>query len=107
MKTRVVHLKTGGDVTLYFIESVSRWTASRQEYDEHVTNFEMFTEGNIDCSLKMHHTIMRFFEETSEINKETIKRMINTSMKNVQNVYEMILTTFENRKGVRHGFTHN
>jgi hypothetical protein len=100
MKTKTVHLKTGDDVTLYFIESLQEWTANDKRYRFYLTNFERFMDGESGCSLKMEHTIKRYYEceNTTLLNKSTIKRMINESLNNIPVIYDMLLTSSINRK---------
>ena len=98
MKTKTIQLKNGQDLPLYFIESEQRWTASLVEYHQSTTNIERLMEGRIDCSDKMRSTIMKYYDETSEMNRHTINRMINESVDNIPVVYDMILTSIINKK---------
>jgi len=87
MRTKVVNLKTGDRVMLYYNEDTSSWTQFKNEAQD------VFHKRILKGSDKKAHVIRRYYSKsTVEHTRQKIREMVNESDEKMNLLYQTILT---------------
>jgi len=101
MKSKDVLLKTGKTVTLWFNEGTGQYVLDKKLAS---SNFQKYILGEHtcdNCTNKQKMSIREYYNNSSNINKDKIKTMINEDIKKVELVYNIILESIINKKRKR------
>jgi len=101
MKTKEILLKTGSTVTLWLDESTGKYILDKNVAASAESNFNKYILGNIKtqyCNTNERLSILKYYEESSEITQRKVKQMINENIKKIELVYNVVLDSIIYKK---------
>ena len=95
MKTKVVKLRTGNRVVLYFSEDQKKWVSDKDIASDNWHKYILKGES------KQSRTIANYYRECSiDYTRSKIKTMVNESMDNIPRVYDLVIAALVNRREI-------